>query len=196
MYLNTGTLSVKYLIYIFLFIFLQQFFIANKIFAQSVKNIHIDPLSTNSLSGSYSNFNYIFDWNMGEVFSNTLSNSSKILITQGFLQSFEKDIIIKQKNDTSTSYDTLQKYIIAYPNPVRNNLQITLIQYNLKILSINLLDQNGNTLQFYDEQFNNQLHYAKSISMGKYPPNIYLLSVKYVLKGNFYRTKIFKIVKI
>ena len=194
MYLNTGSLSVKYLFYIF--IFLQHVFISNKIIAQSGNNIHTDPLSTNSLSGSYSNFNYMFDWNIGEVFSTPYSNFNTILITPGFLQSFDLETIIYSSGDAPLKIDTIQKYIKAYPNPVKTDLHIQLLQLNLKILSISLLNQNGHSLELYDEQFNTQVHYSKTIAMGKYAPNLYLLSIRYVLKGNLYRTKIIKIIKL
>ncbi len=196
MYLNLDTLSVKFFSNIILLIFLQQLCMLNRIDAQLVKNIHIDPIGLNSLGGSYSNFDYMFDWNLGEVFTKPISNANNLLITPGFLQSFDMEVIIKSNLDTVTKTDTLQKYIKTYPNPVVNNLYIQLLQLNLKILSINLLDQNGNSLALYDEQFNTQVHFSKIIPMGVYAPNLYLLSIRYVLKGNYYRTMIFKIIKI
>jgi len=194
-YLKLCTLSKIITYSIFVFTYAALLLISNCALSQSKKNNNIDPIGINAVGGSYTNINLMFDWNIGEVFSKPISNTNKLLVTPGFLQSFDMEVIIKSNVDTVLIIDTIQKYINAYPNPVKNDLQISLLQINLKILSIILLDQNGNSLQVFDEQFNTQVHYNKTLHMGFYAPNLYLLSIRYVLKGNYYRTKIFKIIK-
>lgn len=67
-------------------------------------------------AGNYSEAGGIsLSWTMGEVAVTTLSNGNLVL-TQGFQQSFLEDV--------GFSLDPIQWQIIAYPNPVRDQLRI------------------------------------------------------------------------
>lgn len=67
-------------------------------------------------AGNYSEAAEIsLSWTLGEVAVTTLSNGSLVL-TQGFQQSFLEDV--------GFSMDPIQWQIIAYPNPVNDELRI------------------------------------------------------------------------
>ena len=159
-------------------------------------NVNVDPKTLNAAGGNYSFISSNINWSFGEVFSTTLSNSDKLILTTDFLQSNNSDIILIPPNDTLYADDSIQFSIKAFPNPATSTIFLSIDQSRLKLLTIELYNSIGNKLYSVDEILNNSLLYNKAIPLTSYTVGTYLLVVKYVFNKNHYRTKVFKIVKV
>ncbi len=169
----------------------------SQLYAQIAKpNIfNVDPKIINASGGSYQSNNLSINWSFGEVFSTTFTASEKLIISTGFLQSKDVDLILVPPTDTILPIDSIHLNIKVFPNPVKSNLILTIPQSNIKVISIALYTVRGNLLQTIDEPLNDAKSYSRSILMTPYPAGMYLLAVYYVINDLHYRTKLFKIIK-
>ena len=158
--------------------------------------VNVDPKTINASGGSYQLNTLMINWSVGEVFSTTLSQSDKLIVSTGFLQSKEVDIILVPPTDTILPIDSIHLNIKVFPNPVKSNLNLTIAQSNIKVISIALYSVQGNLLNVIDEPLNDAVLYSRSIIMTPYPAGTYLLAVRYIIDNLHYRTKLFKIIKI
>jgi len=175
-----------------------QILLCSQLYAQHTnpKIINVDPKTLNASGGSYVNNNMVINWSFGEVFSTTLTESNKIIVSTGFLQSKDMDIILVPPTDTILPIDSTHLAINVFPNPVKSYLNLTIAQSDIKLISIALYSIQGNLIQTIDEALNDAKLYNRSILMTPYPSGTYILAVRYIVDDFHYRTKLFKIIKI
>lgn len=106
-------------------------FLGQQAFSQSIE---LSPTVIAS-AGNYSEVGGIsLSWTLGEVAVTTLQQG-KIILTQGFQQSFLKDV--------GFATDPIKWQIAAYPNPVQDKLRIQFDLPETTDFSIEIQDVNG-----------------------------------------------------
>lgn len=160
------------------------------------KIINLDPVVLNNLGGTAGLSEYIIDWSFGQPVSISIQIDKFLFLSSYALQSFINNNSLFSLYSYDYIYDSIDKYIQVYPNPVNMFLYLKFIQEHVKIQSISLYDISGNLLQYHHEQLNNSPIYNKMIKMSYYPVASYFVSIYYLLPNNQLRTKVFKIIKI
>ena len=154
-----------------------------------------DPVTLNASSGLYKNMFELVDWNFGEVFASSLTDNQKLLITTGFLQSKEYQKILLPSLDSLLDLDKDNSLLSIFPNPVSDQFYVKNIQPLFKITEMNMYNINGNLIKIIEEPFSTPI-FNKKISVSNLPSGEYVLMVKYIINQKYYRTKLFKIVKL
>ena len=169
----------------------------NTLFAQiTAPKINNESLKTfNAASGNYQSFILAFDWNFGEVFTSSLTDNSKSLITTGFLQSNEIEFIITPKINDSFALDYIKNLIPIYPIPATAFIHINNPNAAVKIVEMNMYNLKGDFFQTIPEPFSTTL-FSKKIILEDLIPGIYFIQVKYIVSQKYYRTRIYKIIKL
>jgi hypothetical protein len=139
-------------------------FISQTAFSQSVV---LSPTVIAS-AGNYSEAgNVSLSWTLGELAVTTLDQGSMIL-TQGFQQSFPKG--------TGLSLDPILWQIIAYPNPVNDELNLQFDLLEPTDFVIEFQDVSGRLLS--QEQYKGVFPGdVLPLGMSKYKPGIYFLRI-------------------
>jgi hypothetical protein len=156
----------------------------------------LDPSNPNAASGIYlansnkSNESWHIDWSFAESISiKTFIKKNGAILSTGFLQpSFTLDPLL-------TGTDNYNFKLQWGPNPVSNDIRLACQQAGVDIMSIVILDREGNILHQIQGPFSG-LHFSKQISFASVNTGIYFIAINYIVAANFKHVKIIKVIKI
>ncbi len=161
--------------------------------AQVLQHIHFGTL--NAAGASTQSGAFIYDWNLGTLFTSSFSDDRFLLLTSGFIQSKELAKILSPAIDSLLELDKNSNLISIYPNPATHFIFILNPQNEIKIININLYSIKGELLKKIDAPYSTTI-YNKMISLSNFVAGTYIFSINYIIAGKFYRTKLFRIIKI
>lgn len=118
----------------------------------------LTPIVVNSCGGVIKNTNHSLEWSLGEIAVNTITSSVNIL-TQGFLQPMTTMV-----NTKNLGSDLSIKY---YPNPVINELNLVIVEQDIKTIQIH--DLLGKLIL--------KSPFAKNISLQDIHSGIYMITL-------------------
>jgi len=117
-------------------------------------------------TGSITNSNYELTWSLGEVFTNTFTNSA-YQASEGFNESSRVYLITGINEMTNREYK-------LYPNPFSTSIILEASTKELVNLELSFLDEQGRIIQFDVAKEKNRLEITpRQISTG-----LYILSLK------------------
>lgn len=121
------------------------------------------------VSGQDGSSSILMSWTLGQpVISTLYTPDSALVLTQGFQQ---PDVDLDVSYSTITTLENLK--IKVFPNPVRENLFVNILDQEPDILGIRILDLNGKVI-YQKEMHQNFIE----IPMGALPKAMYLLEIK------------------
>lgn len=131
------------------------------------QNVMLSPSVIASAGNSSTAGNINLSWTLGELAVTTLDQGG-IILTQGFQQSFPKS--------TGLSLDPILWQIIAYPNPVNNELNVQFDLVEPTDFVIEFQDVSGRIIsqEQYKEVFPGDV---LPLSMTSYKPGVYFLRI-------------------
>jgi len=134
--------------------------------------------------------NWKFDWSLGEsIATQTWQLKNKLIYSTGFLQP------TLMLNPVFTSPASFDFNLVWGPNPVATTLELSCKQAGIDIMSIQVIDNNGNKIQNLKGPFSG-LHFSKQISFASVNTGLYFIAVHYIVASKFGQMKIIKIIKI
>lgn len=181
----------------FFLVLLFFFALINVSLAQNMDTTKKFRLKTiNSASGTYLSNALSIDWNLGEVFTATLNDNIKTILTSGFLQSREVEFMLPPNaNLEYLTLDTVKLLFPIYPNPTKNFISIKNPNANVKIVEMNLFDYKGADVYSIKEPYSSPT-YTKQIYLAHLLQGTYFIQVKYIVNQKYYRSRISKIIKL
>jgi hypothetical protein len=114
-----------------------------------------------SAGDSFTNTDYSLNWSLGEIMTESYTNTEFIL-TQGFHQPYLSSVSIDEKPMLNVS---------VWPNPTDHILYVTALNQNAKPLSYTLKDLTGKEL------LNGNFMLKQALDLDNYPAGMYMLSI-------------------
>ena len=134
-------------------------------------------------SGDYfSNANYSVAWTLGETMGETYSQATNFL-TQGFNQPDYGTLTFAENPNSGTS-------IIAFPNPVINDLTIS-FESNNKFYLVKVFDAIGNLIKI--ETITANINSVYKIPFSSYSSGVYLVQI---INNNTFSKTSYTIIKV
>lgn len=137
----------------------------------------------------------VVDWNLGQVFSKSLSDQNKLLLTTGLMQPKDFEKISNPTLDSLVLLDNRYNLISLYPNPTNDHLFIINSQFMINIVEMSMLSMKGELLRFFYPPFSTPI-FKKRIDLSGIVSGTYLMRINYILDNRYYRTKYYKFIKM
>jgi hypothetical protein len=129
------------------------------------------PFTINSMGGSTTINNNIYDWSFAEMTMVNTFSTANLIVTQGVLQNQSDSIA----NSIKTPTASLQK-ILVYPNPAQDILYFESDYKTASKLNYILVDVAGKTIMSKDVNVSTGSN-KQSIDLSTLPKGIYILEI-------------------
>jgi hypothetical protein len=150
------------------------------------------PYAVNIAGNQVSASKYNFEWSVGESAAITTMENSNLLVTNGLLQYY-----VENQPEINLIASFLPDEIRVYPNPVKNILDINILQANKGKHQIELLDGKG--VKIKEVQLNyTGMGALENWNLSGLPAGQYILNIRQTdaVTGRLVKKGAFKILKV